>query len=164
MAEKTEECSRGVQGARTSERRDSVTCARDSPRHVNRRSRSQAAAAAVAAAKPAKERSTNGSPCQWALNGRRTLLFRARNERRRERKRPDTTTRRAPAYVRARARREWDKRATVHARFPWVGRSVCAGVYACMYARTGGAPGITCLPESRRDEGDSSPRNAYNIA
>lgn len=27
---------RRVQGARTSERRDSVTCARDSPRHVNR--------------------------------------------------------------------------------------------------------------------------------
>lgn len=33
----------------------------------------------------------------------------------------------------------------------------------CVRARTGGAGGLTCLPESRRGGGDSSPRNAHNI-
>lgn len=45
-----------------------------------------------------------------------------------------------------------------------VGRQAYARAYACMYAHGQEEPGLTCLPESRRGGGDSSPRNAHNIA
>jgi len=112
-----------------------------------------------AAAKPAKERSTNDGPCQWALNGCRTLLSRARNQRRRERKRPDATTRRAPAYVRARARREWDITCNRTRAILMVDRQARAYAYVCMCRRSRVLPAC-----HSRGGGDSSPRNAHNIA